>query len=119
MSFKVEPSALRAYASQLDEVERVGDDAQRYVGTYGNFSFHQSGIIGFAAPGHRNLMGKLHELLAHLIELGTNSQTALRSTSDVYFRTDEKSAAKIDAIYPPTPRPRPDMDETPVDPWHE
>ena len=66
MSFKVEPSALQAYASRLDEVERVAGDADRYVGTYGNFSFHQEGIIGFAAPGHRNLTAKLHQLLAHL-----------------------------------------------------
>ena len=53
MSFKVEPSALRTYASQLDEVERVAGDAQRYVSAYGDFSFHQAGIIGFAAPGGR------------------------------------------------------------------
>jgi len=76
MSFHVEPSALRTFASQLDEVERVAADAERYVATYGSFGFHQAGVIGFAAPGHRTLMGNLHKLLTHLSELGTESQKA-------------------------------------------
>ena len=119
MSFEVDPSALRTYASQLDEVARVAADAERYVATYGNFSFHEEGIMGFAAPGHRKLMSNLHQLLTHLSELGIGSQKALRSTADSYLRTDEKAAATVDATYPPVPRLRPDQDVAPVDPWHE
>jgi hypothetical protein len=119
MSFKVDPSAIRTYASRLDEIERVAGDAQRYVATNGNFSFHEAGIIGFAAPGHRNLMAALQKLLTHLSELGVDSQKALRATADVYWRTDGDAAARIDATYPPVQRPHPGMDDSPPDPWHE
>jgi hypothetical protein len=119
MSFKVEPPALRTYASQLSEVERVAEDAQRYVSSYGTFNFHESGIIGYAAPGHRKLMANLEKLLKRLNELGTGSQKALRTTADVYQRTDHKSAAAIDATYPPVVQPRLDQDTSPPDPWHE
>jgi hypothetical protein len=119
MSFKVDPAAIRACASRLDEVERVAGDAQRYVAANGNFSFHESGIMGYASPGHRNLMANLQKLLTHLAELGVDSQKALRTTADVYQRTDGDAAARIDATYPPVQRPRPDMDDASPDPWHE
>jgi hypothetical protein len=119
MSFKVDPVAIRAYASWLEEVERVADDAQRYVAANGNFSFHESGIMGYASPGHRNVMADLQRLLTHLAELGVDSQKALRATAEVYQRTDGAAAARIDATYPPVQRPGANMDDSPADPWHE
>jgi hypothetical protein len=104
MSFDVDPSALRRYASQLSEVERVAEDCQRYVAAHGNFSFHERGIIGSAAPGHHNLMVDLQQLLEHLAKLGVESQAALRSAADEYMRTDKGSAAKVDATYPEVSR---------------
>jgi hypothetical protein len=107
MSFQVDPAALRRYAGRLDEVERIAEDAGRYVEAHGNFGFHEAGIIGFAAPGHRHLMANLHELVTRLRELGVESQKALRTAADEYQRTDEQAAAKVDATYPEVPRASP------------
>lgn len=107
MSFTVDPAALRRYASRLDEVERVAEDAKRYVEAHGNFGFHETGIIGFAAPGHRHLMASLQDLLGHLRELGVESQKGLRDAAEEYQRSDEESAARTDAAYPEVPRPSP------------
>lgn len=100
MSFNVDPAALRRYAQQLGEVERVAEACQSYVSAHGNFSFHESGLIGFAAPGHRNLMADLDQLFTQLGKLGVESRAALRAAADEYTRSDEKSAAKVDASYP-------------------
>ncbi len=70
-------------------MERVASDADRYVASNGNFSFHQQGIIGFAAPGHRHLMADLHDLLTRISALGAESQKALRPAAAQYMKTDE------------------------------
>ena len=110
MSFHVDPAALRRYAGRLDEVERVAEDAGRYMEAHGTFGFHEAGIIGFAAPGHRHLMANLQELLTRVRELGVESQKALRSAADEYQRGDERSAARIDASLPEVPRASPSRD---------
>ncbi|WP_045747642.1 hypothetical protein [Actinoplanes rectilineatus] len=103
MTFRVEPMALRDYARKLCEIERVAEEADRYVTTHGTFSFHEAGLIGRAAPGHRNLMAELHELMAHLKRLGAESAKGLNAAADDYQATDLSSAAEIDATYPPVP----------------
>ena len=105
MTFQVDPAALRAYATRLDVVERVAGDATRYAEAHGSFGWHEAGIMGKAAPGHRRLMANLRELLDRLGELGTESQKALRATADTYLRTDRHAAAELDAACPPVPRP--------------
>jgi hypothetical protein len=105
MTFNVDPAAQRGYASKLGDVERVAKDADRYIAAHGTFDLHEQGIIGFVTPGHRTLMANLHQPLMHLRELGIVSQRALRATADSYERTDERSAAVLDAAYPQTPIP--------------
>jgi hypothetical protein len=104
MTFQVDPAALRDFARRLDVVERVAEDARRYVDSNGSFTFHQQGIIGFAAPGHRGLISDLHGLLSHLRKLGAESQAALRQVADEYGSTDQRAAATVDASLPEVSR---------------
>ncbi|MEU4427902.1 hypothetical protein AB0F81_45385 [Actinoplanes sp. NPDC024001] len=96
--------ALRDYAGRLGDVERVGEEADRYVSVYGDFTFHEQGLMGFVAPGHRVLLAELHHLMTRLKSLGIDSAEALRVAAAEYERTDTRSAAEIDATYPQVPR---------------
>lgn len=110
MSFEVEPAALRAGASQVGDATRVAEAANGYVAQHGSFSFHEAGLIGVLAPGHRNLMSDLHRMLTHLGHLGEASETALKHVAARYERADQDTAAKIDDSYPVVPRPNPARD---------
>lgn len=110
MSFRVEPQALRTYAGQLADGQQVADAAGRYVHRYGDFSFHEKGLIGFVAPGHRHLMAALDHMLSHLNDLADGSSQALTGVAADYEHTDRRTAAAIDATYPAVPRPSPSTD---------
>jgi hypothetical protein len=110
MTFKVDPAALRTYARQLSDVQRVADAADHYVKQYGSFSFHEQGLIGWFAPGHHNLMGDLKQMMTHLGQLGEESKTALEQTAGHYEHADLNAEARIDATYPEVPRLHSDRD---------
>ncbi|MBM0277429.1 hypothetical protein [Micromonospora tarensis] len=110
MTFTVHPPALRVYADQLVEAGKAAEAAKVYVQTHGSFSLHERGLLGMAAPGHRNLVGALDELLSHLGKLTEASATALRQVADRYEHTDATIAADLDATYPVVPRPSPSRD---------
>lgn len=103
MTFRVEPAALRDYARQLGEVERVAEEADRYIATHGSFSLQEGGIIGLMTQDHPQVVAGLHELLAHLKRLGIESRASLLAAASSYESTDAKSAAEIDAGYPAAP----------------
>lgn len=105
MSFKVNSSEIRAYAGQLLNSYDDASDAKTYAEANGDFSFHESGIIGLLAGSHHRLMGDLDEMLGHLQVVLYRSQQALISTATTYDGTDQHSAARVDATYPETPRP--------------
>ncbi|MEU4427561.1 hypothetical protein AB0F81_43635 [Actinoplanes sp. NPDC024001] len=96
--------ALREYARQLGDVERVAEEADRYISVHGSFSLHEGGLIGLLAGSHERLVGELHQLLAHLKKLGADSQASLRAAAERCETTDLQSAAEIDAEYPAVPR---------------
>ncbi|GIE33515.1 hypothetical protein Ait01nite_065600 [Actinoplanes italicus] len=104
MTFRVDPFQVREYARKLGDVERVAEEAGRYVSAHGSFTILDQGLMGFVAPGHRQLMGQLHDLFARLGDLGAGSRTALRAAADTYVYTDERSASALDASYPPVHR---------------
>jgi hypothetical protein len=104
MTFRVEPAALRRYAGQLADGRRVADAANSYVQRHGSFSFHEKGLLGFIAPGHRHLMADLGRLLSHLGELSDASSKSMSQVADGYEHSDKKSQAAIDATYPEVPR---------------
>jgi hypothetical protein len=104
MTFRAEPAALRDYARKVGDVERVAVEANRYVAAHGSFSMHEAGLMGYAAPGHRQLVAELHKLLGHLKSLGTESRNGLQVAAEGYERTDLRSAAEIDATLPAVPR---------------
>ncbi|WP_306215023.1 WXG100 family type VII secretion target [Actinoplanes sp. RD1] len=110
MSFHVDPAALRTAASKIGDADRVAELAREYVTRHGTFSFHEQGLIGELAPGHRNLMSDLERMLTHLGKLSDESKTALRQAADGYEHTDSDNAARLDASYPPVPRPHPERD---------
>jgi uncharacterized protein YukE len=110
VSFHVEPEALRTAATKIGDAERVAEAAKEYVTRNGSFSFHERGLIGDLAPGHRNLMSDLEQMLTHLGKLGEGSRAALRQAANEYEGTDRDSAARVDASYPPVPRPHPERD---------
>ena len=104
MTFRADAFQVREYARKLGDVERVAEEADRYVSAHGSFTIPDQGLIGFVAPGHRQLMSQLHNLFVRLGDLGAGSQTALRAAVDTYVYTDERSAAALDASYPPVHR---------------
>ncbi|GAA5192649.1 hypothetical protein GCM10023322_52730 [Rugosimonospora acidiphila] len=100
MNFRVEPYALRTYAAQLGDDQQVAQIAKSYANRYGSFSFHEKGLIGLAAPGHRTLLKRLNDLLQHLSDLADSSAEALKQAADGYARSDLRTASALDATYP-------------------
>lgn len=110
MTLNVDPAALRAAAKKIGDTQRVAEAANNYVLLHGSFSLHEQGLIGNLAPGHRNLMSDLAQMLSHLSRLGDASEEALKQAAERYETTDRDAAAKIDASYPEVPRSHPDRD---------
>jgi hypothetical protein len=108
MTFEVEPTALRTGAVKVGDAARVAEAAGRYVTQHGSFSFHERGLIGFLAPGHRHLMSDLQQVLTQLGHLGDASRTALNQIADRYEHTDLNTEANLDATYPAVRRAHPD-----------
>lgn len=105
MSFDVEPTDLRAFAITLQQAYADTADTKTYVHAYGNFGFHETGIIGVLSGAHAEWMGKLDEMLSHLQVLTDSSSRALRDIATTYESTDTDAAAHVDAGYPEAPRP--------------
>jgi hypothetical protein len=80
-------------------------DAKTYIEASGNFSFHESGVIGLLAGGHHKLMGDLNTMFGRLLTVLERSNEALISTASAYDGTDQRGAARVDATYPEVPRP--------------
>jgi uncharacterized protein YukE len=110
MGFSVEPRDMRTFATELNEAHHAAEAAKKYVNQHGNFSLHESGLMGMIAPGHRNLVAELNTLLQHLSELASASEAAMKQSAQRYEHTDERAAATIDESYPVVPRPRPSRD---------
>lgn len=110
MTFNVDPAALRAAAVKIGDTQRVAEVAKSYVLQHGSFSLHEQGLIGYLAPGHRNLMSDLDQMLSHLGQLGSASEKALKQTAERYGKTDRDAEAKVDASYPAVPRSHPERD---------
>ena len=104
MTFKAEPWAIRAYADQLAAADRAAQVARTYVNVNGSFSFYEAGLIGALSGEHARIMDELSRMLQHLADLTDASDRALRQAADLYVRTDQHSAARIDATYPAVPR---------------
>lgn len=104
MSFRVDPQALRNYASQLEDAWRAADAARAYVNRWGTFSAHDKGILGMIFPQHAHYVSQINTMLKHLAELADASSTVLSKEADGYERTDLNTAARVDASYPATPR---------------
>jgi hypothetical protein len=107
MTFQVDPSALYGYSSDLRSSYSDLEDAKTYVHVHGDFSFHETGLIGVLSGQHGEWMSALDEMLGHLLVLTFRSAEALVAAGETYDSTDATSAAKIDAALPPTPRPSP------------
>lgn len=44
MTFRVDPFQVREYARKLGDVERVAEEAGRYVSTHGDFTILDQGL---------------------------------------------------------------------------
>jgi len=110
VTFRVEPTALGSYAARLREVYADVEMAKNFGHRHGDFSFHESGIIGLLAGQHSSLMRQLEELHGQLLTILWRSNEALLAVADAYRTTDEGSAARVDASYPASPRPVPNRD---------
>ena len=101
---KAEPWAIRTYADQLAAAGSAAQVARAYVNASGSFSFYEAGLIGVLSGKHARIMDGLSRMLQHLADLTDESDRALRQAADLYARTDQHSAARIDATYPAVPR---------------
>lgn len=84
----------------MAEGAHVAEVVHSYVKKHGSFSLHEKGLIGLVAPGHRNLMADLDQLLGHVAQLADGSAVALQRSAEQYQQTDLRSASSIDATYP-------------------
>jgi VCBS repeat-containing protein len=105
MTLKVEPEALRAYAVRLAAARSYAETARNYVNGYGNFSAHETGLIGYLVPHHRTYMDALTKMLDHLASIADASDGSMRAIAKTYEGTDQRSAESIDASYPVVARP--------------
>lgn len=105
MTFKVEPAALRTYATQLMEAKAAAEAAKSYVDKWGTFSAHEKGLLGMIWPNHQHYVAQLDAMLQHLRDLIDASGTALNREADHYQHTDLRAETQIDASYPAVPRP--------------
>ncbi|MEU8610603.1 hypothetical protein AB0C29_21705 [Actinoplanes sp. NPDC048791] len=110
MTFRVEPTDLVAYAARLREVYSDVEMAKNFVHAHGDFSFHESGIIGALAGQHASLMHQLEELHDQLLTILWRSSESLLSAANDYQTTDKHAAARVDASYPESPRAVPSRD---------
>jgi hypothetical protein len=110
MTFKVDAAEILAYVARLREAHGDAEDAKSYLHVHGDFSFHQSGIIGALLGRHTALMGRLEQLHGQLLTILEQSGEALTTVASDYQRTDEQAAARVDASYPASPRPTPNRD---------
>jgi uncharacterized protein YukE len=110
MTFKVDAAEILAYAARLREAHGDAENARSYIHGHGDFSFHQSGIIGALLGRHADLMGRLEQLHGQLLSILERSGAALTTVASDYQRTDEQTAARVDATYPASPRPAPSRD---------
>lgn len=106
VSFGVEPADLRTYAARLRNSHGDVADAKAYLAAHGNFNFHEAGIIGLLAGGHRDWMADLQGMLDHLMQITETSARSLDEAAGTYEATDQRTAARIDGTRPPAARPQ-------------
>lgn len=104
MSFRVEPEALRTYASQLADAQRAARTAKSYVHQWGDFSAHDKGLFGMIFPAHRNFVASLDAMLQHLADLIDASDATLKQEASHYEHSDLNAETRVDASYPAVPR---------------
>jgi len=100
MTFRVDPSAIRAYAKQLADIEQAATRANQYVSTYGDFDFHQTGLLGEVFRSHEKFVHAVKAMLDRISILADGSDIGLNQIATSYEHTDAASAAMIDATYP-------------------
>lgn len=104
MSFRVDPAAIRAYATQFtghaDDARAMHD----YIATYTSFGWHEQGMINILQPAHERFAGEVIRALAHLQDLLNRSKTELEGVAAFYERADQAAAGRLDGTYQPVPR---------------
>ncbi|GIE89968.1 type VII secretion target [Actinoplanes regularis] len=110
MMFRVDPAALRIYATHLAGLQQAAQRAKEYVNKHGTLDIHSQGLIAKAMGFHDDYVRDLNATLDHLSALLAASGGALTKSAGNYERTDMKAAAAIDAALPPTPRAVPSRD---------
>jgi hypothetical protein len=92
MTLRVDPADLVAYAAQLRESWSDVSRAKNYLHLHGDFSFHQTGIIGALAGQHVGLMNQLEKLHDELLTILWRSAEAM--TESASSMTRRMSAAQ-------------------------
>jgi uncharacterized protein YukE len=104
LSFLVHPSALRIAAAQLDNDAATAQFATRYIARHSAAGWHGQGAINSFIGAHQDFVASLDRRLKHLADLLETSSKELVKVAMLYERTDTKSAAAMDATYPPVAR---------------
>jgi uncharacterized protein YukE len=105
--FRVDPDQIRLFASSLAELCEDTEIAQRYADQIGAFSVPETGAIGMVTGKHRAFMADFDATMQKLAVLFDSSSVNMQATANQYQRTDDRSAAEIDASHPASPRPIP------------
>ncbi|MBB4740775.1 uncharacterized protein YukE [Actinoplanes octamycinicus] len=105
MTFHVVPGALRQYAAELTDGSGVAEETRGYADRWGSFTPHESGILGELTRRHTRFLTDLDETLTKLALILDTSARNMDNVAAAYEHTDARSAAEIDAGYPPAQRP--------------
>ena len=105
MTFKVDPGQVRSFAADLARLGEAAEVAKGYANQFGFFSLIETGILGKVHGRHADFLADLDATLRKLAMLLDASSASLHAAATQYERTDQRSAAEIDAARPGTSRP--------------
>lgn len=102
MDFSVEPAKLRELAALLDRARQHVDSAHKYLGRMEDFEGGE-GLLGSCLDGHRAAYDTLSGWLEKAADPAlTGTKAGVEASAAYYEKTDQATAAKLDATYPPT-----------------
>ncbi|GGL18945.1 hypothetical protein GCM10012284_61900 [Mangrovihabitans endophyticus] len=94
----------------MTDAQHAAETATAYMNRWGGFNAHEKGLLGMIWPNHSAYVTQVQEMLRHLADLTGASSDALRQMANGYERTDQDTAATLDATYDAVPRPPIDRD---------
>jgi hypothetical protein len=105
VNFHVQPDTLTSYGALI---ERNGTNLSLvnvHLAQHANLGSTMGGLIQMLIGAHNATVARMSDSIYRGFHTMGGSADELRRTADYYRRTDQRSAAGLDATYPVAPRP--------------